>query len=176
MVLIGFARLYVAVHSMNQIIYGWQLGIWLALYFHYCIREPLHLHIIYIYESDVYTHSHLHFLLASGIFLMAYFSQILTYILVNVSQKPDPAWAEQIYLKCEKIKPGTGFVFNDLSVVMSGLTCFAYSSYLGVLAHRKLYGRFWTPMLKTSIAKSLLRLIILALMVLPFALPFLIAF
>ena len=36
---IGFARLYVRVHSWNQIVYGWQLGLWVAFYFHFCIRD-----------------------------------------------------------------------------------------------------------------------------------------
>jgi membrane-associated phospholipid phosphatase len=32
-VLIGFARLVLGAHSINQILYGWQIGIWIALMF-----------------------------------------------------------------------------------------------------------------------------------------------
>lgn len=37
--LIGFARFYVGVHTINQIVYGWSLGIWIAFYFHICLRD-----------------------------------------------------------------------------------------------------------------------------------------
>jgi membrane-associated phospholipid phosphatase len=43
--LIGFARFYVGVHTLNQIVYGWQIGLLRALYFHICLREPVIKHI-----------------------------------------------------------------------------------------------------------------------------------
>jgi membrane-associated phospholipid phosphatase len=43
--LIGFARFYVGLHTLNQIVYGWQIGLLLALYFHICLREPVIKHI-----------------------------------------------------------------------------------------------------------------------------------
>lgn len=49
--LVGFARLYVRVHSWNQIVFGWQLGIWLAFYFHFCLRDRLIAHIDFITAS-----------------------------------------------------------------------------------------------------------------------------
>ena len=42
---VGFARLYVRVHSWNQIVYGWQLGLWVAFYFHFCIRDSIIQHV-----------------------------------------------------------------------------------------------------------------------------------
>ena len=43
--LIGFARLYVGVHSIDQIIFGWMLGFWIAFYFHICLRNRVLYHI-----------------------------------------------------------------------------------------------------------------------------------
>jgi membrane-associated phospholipid phosphatase len=37
--LIGFARFYVGVHTINQIVYGWCLGLWISFYFHICLRD-----------------------------------------------------------------------------------------------------------------------------------------
>ena len=37
--LIGFARFYVGVHTINQIVYGWSLGLWISFYFHVCLRD-----------------------------------------------------------------------------------------------------------------------------------------
>ena len=39
--LMGFARLYNGVHSIDQIIFGSLLGIWLAFVMHYGVREPV---------------------------------------------------------------------------------------------------------------------------------------
>mmetsp|Transcript_41631 Transcript_41631/g.54835 ORF Transcript_41631/g.54835 Transcript_41631/m.54835 type:complete len:126 (+) Transcript_41631:421-798(+) len=39
--LIGYSRLYLGVHSLNQVTFGLQLGAWCALTAHYLIREPL---------------------------------------------------------------------------------------------------------------------------------------
>jgi membrane-associated phospholipid phosphatase len=38
-VCMGFARIYQGVHSLDQVLYGYQLGIWGALYFYYCLRD-----------------------------------------------------------------------------------------------------------------------------------------
>jgi len=39
--LVGYARFYVGVHTINQIVYGWSLGIFLAFYFHICLRDTI---------------------------------------------------------------------------------------------------------------------------------------
>jgi hypothetical protein len=43
--LVGFARLYVRVHSLNQIVFGWTIGLWTAIYLHFCVRDLLISHI-----------------------------------------------------------------------------------------------------------------------------------
>ena len=36
---IGYSRLFLGVHSWNQLLFGWQLGIWLALTYFFCLKE-----------------------------------------------------------------------------------------------------------------------------------------
>lgn len=48
---ICFARLYVGVHSIDQIMYGFLIGVWSALYFHYCLRDSVLNHIHNILEN-----------------------------------------------------------------------------------------------------------------------------
>ncbi len=43
--LIGFARFYVGVHTINQILYGFSWGFWLAFFFHFVLREKIMLHV-----------------------------------------------------------------------------------------------------------------------------------
>lgn len=40
-VTVGYSRLFLGVHSMDQILYGWSVGVWLAVTFHFLMREPL---------------------------------------------------------------------------------------------------------------------------------------
>ena len=35
----GLSRLVLGVHSLNQILYGWLLGIWIAVACHFCLKD-----------------------------------------------------------------------------------------------------------------------------------------
>ena len=41
----AFDRLYLGVHSIDQIVFGLLLGTWSAFFFHYCIRDKFMAHI-----------------------------------------------------------------------------------------------------------------------------------
>lgn len=41
---IGYSRLYLGAHSLNQVIYGWMVGAWFALTWHFCVRERFFQH------------------------------------------------------------------------------------------------------------------------------------
>lgn len=43
--LVGFSRLYNGDHSMDQILYGWLLGLWLAFALHLLVRDFIISHI-----------------------------------------------------------------------------------------------------------------------------------
>ena len=38
---VGFSRMILGVHSLDQVVYGWLIGVWFALTFHFCVHEPL---------------------------------------------------------------------------------------------------------------------------------------
>lgn len=38
---IAYSRLFLGVHSLNQVIWGLQMGLWVALTCHFLIRDPL---------------------------------------------------------------------------------------------------------------------------------------
>ncbi len=50
--LIAFARFYVGVHTLNQIVYGLTWGLWLSFYFHFCLREHVMSHIDTLTERN----------------------------------------------------------------------------------------------------------------------------
>lgn len=51
--LIGFARWYVGVHTVNQIVYGWLIGLWIAFYLHFCIRDQIIHHVDSMLEGKI---------------------------------------------------------------------------------------------------------------------------
>ena len=48
---IMYARVYVGVHGINQVIFGTSLGLFLAVYSHFLVRNPLMAHIEKILKS-----------------------------------------------------------------------------------------------------------------------------
>ena len=39
---VGFSRIVLGVHSINQVIFGLQLGVWLACTSHFCIKDRIY--------------------------------------------------------------------------------------------------------------------------------------
>jgi hypothetical protein len=159
--LVGFSRLYVRVHSWNQIIYGWQLGAWAALYFHCCIREPLIQHI-----NSVSTRTKLkpedrnrYILRAICVFLLVCVSLATVFVLKTIFDPPLEEWREMIYQKCPKKADGKSRMFYDESIVMSGVCCIGFGAYIGIVLHRQYLGRTWPGMMETSVCQYFLRLI-----------------
>ncbi len=82
-VFIGFARFYVGVHTLNQIVYGWQLGLLLAFYFHFCLQDLIIRHITFILSKSPSKIPFFKYIsMASVIAAISFISQILTYFLV----------------------------------------------------------------------------------------------
>ena len=44
-VLIGFSRVYLGVHSFDQVLNGWLLGLWCALFAHFMLRNQIMSHV-----------------------------------------------------------------------------------------------------------------------------------
>lgn len=151
--MVGFARLYVRVHSWNQIVYGWQLGVWAALYFHSCIRDPLiaHINSIAIRTRLKAEDRNIYIVRAICAFLLVVLCLITVFVLKTIFDPPLEAWREMIYSKCPKKADGKSRMFYDESIVTSGLCCLAFGGYLGIVFHRDKLGRVWPGMLQTSV-------------------------
>jgi len=104
--LMGFARLYVGAHTMNQIIYGWLLGTWLAFYVHFCLKETIIKHLFFVVEVKVAEESSLfksYITKATLITIFVYVTQIAAYLIVIETFTPNPEWIQRIYEKCPSI-------------------------------------------------------------------------
>ena len=38
---IGYSRVILGVHSWNQVLFGWSLGVWLAFTLHFCVKDAI---------------------------------------------------------------------------------------------------------------------------------------
>ena len=50
---VTFARLFLGKHTLNQLLLGNQLGIWQALFFHFCLRDLIFNHITSISSRNM---------------------------------------------------------------------------------------------------------------------------
>jgi len=84
--LVGFSRLYNGDHSMDQILYGWLLGLWLAFAFHLLLRDFILTHIRnLLYRTHPYTTAQLSsfYLISSGVFAGLFGILCLTFAIVD---------------------------------------------------------------------------------------------
>ena len=107
-VTIGYSRLFMGVHSMDQIIFGWSLGIWIALTSHFVLRKPLNKHSEDLCKNNPVNRS-MTMLLTTIFFVMCLGSEIATYWIVNPNIVNDPAWRVQIEAKCSTFDPNTAY-------------------------------------------------------------------
>ena len=42
----GFARFVLGAHSLDQVVFGWMMGVWIALTYFSLVREYVHKHVL----------------------------------------------------------------------------------------------------------------------------------
>lgn len=175
---IGFSRYYLGMHTINQIFYGWQLGLLLAVFFHFGLREPILKHIAYIVRAKKEKLPYTRYLAFSTLLAgLSFGIQVATYLLIQMVI--DQGQDEERYLAnlltqedCAKYK-GTNLLFNRKSIIICGLGVLAYGAYLGLLLQKRYFQQISPGMLKTGFYRYVLRLLVLCLIALPFGLAFL---
>lgn len=81
--LVGFARFYLGLHTINQIVYGWSLGIFLAFYFHICLRDTIIEHVdnyLLSRHNNLQISYGKYIILNSILVVFTFSSQLITYI------------------------------------------------------------------------------------------------
>ena len=98
-VTIGYSRVVLGVHSWNQLLFGWQLGAWMALTLHYCCRDKLHENVQQLfYDRDTdFVSLAFKWLSLLAIVLVV---QIVNYVVKEPWIVNDPVWEANIVAKC----------------------------------------------------------------------------
>jgi len=92
---VGYSRLFLGVHSIDQIIFGWSLGIWLAISCHFVMKKPLNRHSEDLCKNNPVDIRQSIFL-TTIFFVLCLGAEITTYWVVNPTIVNDPEWRVQI--------------------------------------------------------------------------------
>ena len=84
-IICGFSRLFLGAHSLDQIIFGWMLGVWLALTYFTLIREHVHKHIQDLMTGQTTSRNSIYYMVSTGIFLAFTMIVAITF-LVNMNK------------------------------------------------------------------------------------------
>ena len=125
---IGYSRLFLGVHSLNQILFGGLIGLWSALTLHYIVKDQLiaHLNDIMSTPSDITGKTYTNFLA-----LMAAMYAICLTAYYTLTFTNDPAWSVRIEAKCgaEELEEA----FEVKSLTDFGEQAIGFGAYLGYL-------------------------------------------
>lgn len=131
--LVGFSRLYNGVHTLDQIILGWEFGVWQAVLFEYEIREKLIKHLSALHDTPLNYQAADYSKLKQRSTLIIAFALatiILTFQYVESHFTVPQDWKDRLLSKCGE---SGVFTFNSASLVASGIVFIPYTAYLGLV-------------------------------------------
>ena len=134
---IAYSRMILGVHSLNQVVYGTLLGVWLGFTLHFAMRDAILSHIrgLLIEEGRTDADLRKNALMACGLFVGVFGVMILTYEAVEATFENPIAWKLMITEKCEAEK--LEGAFESSAMEKFGFNSAAWGTYFGFLANCK---------------------------------------
>ena len=167
----GFSRLYNGDHSMDQILYGWLLGLWLAISLHLLVRDFIISHVkSLLYRTQQYSNGDLtKFYLISTIIFLAIFTMLcVTFFIVDADFSIPIDWKQRLLNKCSASV--SFFSFTNASLIEGGSAAILYGGYLGTV---NLYesGNIFQPLDVNDLWSIIKKFSVGLPLLLPFVLP-----
>lgn len=163
---IGYSRVFLGVHTWNQLLFGWQLGIWLALTLHFCFKDSLMRNLESLYdqsEKNLLKMTLRWFSLLAVVVLV----EVVNFVVLDSQIVNDPLWAEQITIKCPS--ENLAHAFEAKSMLDNGIIGIGFGAYLGVIYHAKHHPGLLTKRLShETITRQVLRIFLGIALCLPF--------
>lgn len=97
----GLSRLTLGVHSINQIVYGWILGIWIAVACEFCLRDLIVNRANEFLQSKT-APSVKEVLIVTGGQIVGIGIQIAVYFIVDAAFDPPITWSAVLLTLCKK--------------------------------------------------------------------------
>ena len=105
---IGYSRILLGVHSWNQVVFGWSLGIWIAFTLHFCVKEQIvenAWNLLSGEETRFATMTIRCLVLLSGIM----FVSIFDFWIIDSMIVSEKSWTDNITEKCGEQKSESSF-------------------------------------------------------------------
>ena len=116
----GLSRFYLGLHTWNQIIFGWCLGVWLACTFYFIVSPFIHF----------MANSLLSYLREQLIFFAVVFGvQTIVFYLIDWFTAVDPAWLAMIQAKCGVTEISTYRTYHYTVFVNQGVCIMPLAAY-----------------------------------------------
>ena len=130
---VAYSRLFLGVHSLNQVYYGLQLGAWFAFTAHYIFREPL-LQLVDSLISAKETRFNYLAIVSTLLLVAALTLQIINYENVKSFENPQE-WSDMLSARCGEGSLNNAFQSRSLSDC--GLAAMLWGGFIGILALSK---------------------------------------
>ena len=79
---LGYSRIALNVHTWNQIIYGWLVGLWVAFTCEFTFREALENNVRALNKNEAFFSLRKNMGIATGLVILGLAAQIITYIVM----------------------------------------------------------------------------------------------
>eukprot|EP00347_Sterkiella_histriomuscorum_P005707 403355575 len=196
---VGLSRVALGVHSLNQILYGWSYGLWIALFMFKYVRPGVYKHIRNLEEKpngqintlqdsllqrddnlnrmSMYAQQHDYFGLGMRAiiiyFLIIIFSVVNYHIVRTYFQYPQE-WLDVIIQKCGhgKTTLDEKTIFTDSAFIKTGLVSAIFGAYFGILYDSHYMGGTPSTINNTTMAKGFMRIVIGGIIIIPFVMPY----
>ena len=156
--LIAFSRLYHGVHTYNQILLGWILGVALHVFFCHVVYADL---IRFIKKTHKHTWSKLLFNKGTMVFYSIYAIAIFNFLFGDMIHPAPQDWIETIKRNCSEFGAGSYDDPETENFIRFNLASTIAGSYLGLIIEQRYMGtRKFKEFNKTSSFTTLLRLLI----------------
>lgn len=159
--------IYNGTNTIDQVLFGVELGLFIAFFCHYLVKDTLRRHITNVLDGmyvNRYKQLVMGFLVA---FLSLFFTVMMLYALSLSKFKAPNSWLYQISVKCPVTSQLSELIFHDAVFAEYGMIFFLAGAYLGIVIDAKNYKGSIEGVNNTNLRKTLTRIVLSALPAIP---------
>eukprot|EP00347_Sterkiella_histriomuscorum_P023975 403332739 len=150
------SRVFLAAHSINQVIFGSTIGIEIAVFLHFCVKPRVYRHLNWLSEQSPLRVNYLRQVLkASSMFALSQITFLAYYYAAYHTETPQK-YIDNVMKKCSG--QATLKIFHEAAFPYIGKTALGFFAYLGILVQHKFFTSNATN--ETELWRSILRFIL----------------
>ena len=159
--------IYNGTNSIDQVLFGVELGLFIATFSHFFVREALEKHVTNVMDG-LYVNRYRQAVLGVLVAFLCAFVVVTLYYALAVSRFKAPgSWLYQISVKCPVSQQITELIFQDAVYVEYGLMFYLAGAYFGLIVDAKYFRGTIRSVNDTSVRKKMTRVVLSALPIVP---------